>query len=144
MDSKALRPHPFTPLGLGAAISLALAAGVPSPAQAAPVSESLDWSLCRANAMLDFFEPTLPTDGVRQTAPTEVDAQSVTIVEESKYELEGDVVITRADQRVAADEMRYDATASRVEAEGDVHYQDKDLLLSATKATAEMAKDRVE
>ena len=144
-----MAPHrPFTPIGLAAAISLALAAGLPGAAQAAPAptpaSEGLDWSLCRANAMLDFFEPGLPTDAVRETAPTDVDAQSVTIVEESKYRLEGDVVITRADQRVAADEMRYDATASRVEAEGDVHYQDKDLLLSADEATAEMAKDRVE
>ena len=81
---------------------------------------------------------------VRATAPTDVDAETVTIVEESKYKLEGDVVVTRADQRVAADTMRYDANAARVEAEGDMHYQDEDLLLSADKATAEMAKDRVE
>lgn len=131
--------YPRTRLAAAFPAALALLAATPALAR-----DEVDYSLCRANALLDFFVPGLPTDVARETAPVEVDTREVVIVEESSYRLEGDVVVQRADQRIAADRVTYDADAARVVAEGAVKYQDKDLLLSADAAVSEMAKDRVE
>jgi LPS-assembly protein len=117
-----------------AALLLALPAG---SASAAPP----DYGLCRAGSMLDFFVPGLPTDVPRETAPTDFDAAAVTVVKESSYVLEGDVVATRADQRLAAEKVTYDQPTSHLVAEGDVRYQDKDLLLAAERADARMDTD---
>jgi len=113
------------------ALLLALPAG--TAFAAAP-----DYGLCKANSLLEFYVPGLRTDLPRETAPTDFDAASVTVVKESSYVLEGDVVVTRADQRLAADRLSYDAPASHMVAEGDVTYQDKDMLMASTRVDARM------
>ncbi|HET9484884.1 MAG TPA: LPS assembly protein LptD [Xanthomonadales bacterium] len=101
-----------------------------------------DWSLCRKNALFDFYRPDLPTGVDRETAPTEFSAASLLVTEKSKYRLEGDVEATRADQRLAADTLFYDETAARIEAVGDVQYQDQTLLMGADKAVSEIDANR--
>ena len=101
-----------------------------------------DWSLCRPNSLLEFYVPEIA--GVttpRATAPTDFSAASVSVTGESDYRLEGDVVVTRADQRIAADSMQYQQAGERVEAQGNVRYQDRTLMLSADKAVSEIGKD---
>lgn len=123
------------------ALVLPCAASAQHLARAA--DDDAEWALCRANSMLSFFVPGLPTDpALRPTAPIEIEAGSVDGIAKQHYLLQGDVVVTRADQRIAADTVRYDETIDRVEAEGNVRYQDSDLLLSAGKAVAELPKDR--
>lgn len=108
----------------------------------AQARDEIDWSLCRANSMLEFYVPEIAgIEVARESAPTDFSARSVTVSDQTTYRLDGSVVVTRADQRIAADSMRYDQTAGRVEAEGDVHYQDRALLLSADKAVSELQKD---
>lgn len=110
------------------------------PAGAA-LADPPDYGLCKANSLLGFWVPGLRTDVPRETAPTDFESSTVTVVKESSYVLEGDVVATRADQRLAADRVTYDQPSSHLVAEGDVRYQDKDLLLAATKADARMDTD---
>ncbi len=106
-------------------------------------AQSVDWSMCRAGSMLEFFVPGLPTDpAARETAPVEIEAESVDGVAKQSYVLTGNVVVKRADQRIAADTVRYDQTIDRVEAEGNVRYQDSTLLFSADQAVAELPQDR--
>ena len=107
------------------------------------VAVEQDWALCRRHALLDFFVADLPQDpAARPTAPIAIEAGSVDGVAKKNYVLQGDVVVTRADQRIAADTVRYDETIDRVEAEGNVRYQDSGLLLSADRIVAELPKDR--
>ena len=128
---------------LAACIALALP-GLAHAQQALPATVGgVDYSLCRANSILSFFVPGLPTDAsARPTSPLDIEAGSVEGIDKQQYTLTGDVVVTRADQRIAADTVRYDQKIDRVEAEGNVRYQDSTLLLSADKAVAEMQKDQ--
>ena len=119
---------------LAAALLLALPAG-------AVLADPPDYGLCRANSLLQTYVPGLRTDVPRETAPTDFDAATVTVVKESSYLLEGDVVATRADQRLAADRVSYDQPTSHLQAEGDVRYQDKDVLFSASRADGKLDTD---
>ncbi|HET9483238.1 MAG TPA: LPS assembly protein LptD [Xanthomonadales bacterium] len=130
---------------LQAALAACLTLGLPGAAlaQGAPRPDAADWSQCRVNSVLEFFVPDLPTDAsLRPTAPIDIEAASVDGIAKQHYLLQGDVVVTRADQRIAADTVRYDETTDRVEAEGTVRYQDSDLMFSAGKVVAELPKDR--
>lgn len=132
------RFHPFSgPLGAGVAL---LAAGS-AAAQSLPSSDAQDWSLCRPNAMLEFFVPDLPRDVVRETAPTDFDADSITIVDRARYRLEGDVIVNRADQRLATKVLSYDHEKQFLEAEGEVRYQDQDILVAADRAQSKLDVD---
>lgn len=95
------------------------------------------FALCRRNALLDFFVADLPpvTEAERATAITDIDADRVAITGESAYTLEGDVVARRADQRIAADRIDYDASSTDYTAKGNVRYQDPTLLLGADRAS---------
>lgn len=122
--------------------ALGLVAAAPAAAQSG--RSEIDWSLCRPNALLEFYVPGLPTDVERESAPTDFDAASVTAVDQKRYTLEGDVVVTRADQRLAADTLSYDQESGTVEATGEVRYQDKDVLLAAKSAKTNLETDRTE
>lgn len=119
--------------------SLVLAAHV---AGATERSESDMWVLCRENALFDFYRPDLPRDGNREDAPTDLVAQAFNIQDKTRYEMTGGVEILRADQRIAADRLFYDTEAETYDAEGNVQYQDRGLLLGAERARGELANDR--
>jgi LPS-assembly protein len=123
---------------LACAVLLALAA----PVRAADTANPEQWVLCRPNALLDFYNPSLPKDGERETSPAELMAERFDVSEQTSYVLDGNVELRRADQYLAADTLRYDTEAETYEAEGSVHYQDRGLLLGADKAVGELSEDR--
>lgn len=100
------------------------------------------WVLCRENALFDFYRSDLPRGGDRETAQTELAAERFDVSERTRYLLEGGVEIRRADQRIAADRLSYDTQAETYDAEGNVQYQDRGLLLGAERAQGELAQDR--
>jgi LPS-assembly protein len=105
------------------------------PADAARCARAADdFSLCKPNALLDFYTPGLPTTGVREDQPTDFAAKRVLSNDTSKYVLEGDARITRLDQQLLADRLTYWNETTAYLAEGNVRYQDRGLLLSASKA----------
>lgn len=119
-----------------------LALGLPAAAADRNRDDPAMWALCRPNALFEFYRPDLPQEGERETSPAELSAQRFDVSDQRHYVLEGDVEIRRADQFIAADVLRYDTQAERYEAEGNVHYQDRGLLLGAERAEGELAEDR--
>lgn len=96
---------------------------------------------CPPKTYLPGYLPSLPQTGDREQAPVDVLAQSVTIIEQNQYRLSGQVDIRRADQRLAADRMDYDAQSQKAQASGQVIYQDRLLLVQADQAHSDLAQD---
>jgi LPS-assembly protein len=91
------------------------------------------YAMCRPNAMLDFYDPTLSRDpSLRETSPTSVLAQHVDSSDQSVYHLSGDVKLDRADQQLQADNLDYNNVSTDYDARGNVRYQEAGQLLSAS------------
>lgn len=133
--------HPDVPTPRIAPLASALLLAIASLPAAARSSNPDDWVLCRPNALLDFWNPKLPKDGVREASPAEFAAEKFDVSNEKSYVLEGNVEIQRADQYIAADKLTYEVEADRYVADGNVHYQDRGLLLGADKAVGELSED---
>lgn len=122
---------------------LALAApGVALGAPDSPRETGPDFGLCRADAAIEGYRPDLPREGDRETAPTELDADSLVALKAGEYTLEGNAEARRADQRLAAKRLEYRSEAQTAKAEGDVRYQDRSLVVAADRADADLAADR--
>ncbi|WP_267224460.1 LPS-assembly protein LptD [Dyella silvae] len=92
----------------------------------------VSYAMCRPNAMLSFYDPTLSKDSsVRDTSNTYVTAQRVDSSNQSIYHLEGDVKLERADQRLQADVTDYNNDTTDYDARGNVRYQEVGQLVSA-------------
>jgi LPS-assembly protein len=94
-----------------------------------------NYAMCRPNAMLAFYDPTLSRDSsVRDTSKTYVWAQHVDSSNQTVYHLSGNVRMDRADQRLQADTADYNNDTTDYDARGNVRYQDAGQLLAATHA----------
>jgi LPS-assembly protein len=92
----------------------------------------VNYSMCRPNAMLSFYDPTMSKDSsVRDTSNTFVSAQRVDSSNQSVYHLEGDVKVDRADQRMQADVTDYNDDTTDYDARGNVRYQEVGQLVSS-------------
>lgn len=123
---------------LACAISFALAATAALPASA---QSGGDYAQCRADALYDFYRSDLPKDGDRLAAAADVDADRVDVSDESRYVLEGNVRLERADQALATDQLSYSHDSQAWEADGDVRYQDRAVLVAAQRATGDLDAD---
>ncbi|WP_114238812.1 LPS-assembly protein LptD [Dyella sp. C9] len=92
----------------------------------------MNYSMCRPNAMLDFYDPTMSKDSsVRETSNTYVVAERVDSSNQSVYHLEGNVKIDRADQRMQAEVGDYNDDTTDYDVRGNVRYQEVGQLVSA-------------
>jgi LPS-assembly protein len=93
-----------------------------------------NFALCRPNALLEFYDPTLPRNAaLRETSDTAVDAAHVDSSDRAVYRLSGNVRIERADQLLRADRVDYNDTTTDYDAQGNVRYQEAGELLSADR-----------
>ena len=134
------------PLSIGFALHAAAAAppapaGSPSTdAPACPIGvyrcpkKADDFSLCKPSALLEFYEPGLPTTGDREAAPADMQADRFDSSDSKKYLLTGHARLQRVDQLLQGDRLSYDSDSTAYTAEGHVRYQDRGLLLAADKA----------
>lgn len=89
--------------------------------------------MCRPNALLDFYDPTLSRDpSLRETSTTRVWAEHVDSSDQSVYHLSGDVKLDRADQQLQADQVDYNNASTDYDARGNVRYQEAGQLLAAS------------
>jgi LPS-assembly protein len=102
------------------------------------------WVQCRQGPLFDFQRSDLGSPAERATAPADVSARVFEVREETVYHLEGEVELLRADQWLGAGRMRYDHESGRFLAEGEVRYQDADLLFRADRIEGELQQDRSE
>lgn len=108
------------------------APAVPVSPQATPTGPfDPAWVLC----------PPLPERGLhldtvadRELATTALEADRVISHGDARYELLGDAIIQRADQRVAADHILFDDRQRSVDATGQVRFDEPDLHLEAQQA----------
>ncbi|RCS29814.1 LPS-assembly protein LptD [Rhodanobacter denitrificans] len=93
----------------------------------------LNYAMCRPNALLEFYDPTLSNDSsLRETSPTQVQAQHVDSSDQSVYHLSGEVRLQRADQLLQADRVDYNDSSTDYDARGNVRYQEASQLLAAS------------
>lgn len=93
----------------------------------------LNYAMCRPNALLDFYDPGLTKDrSLRETSPTQVQAQHVDSSNQSVYHLSGEVKLQRADQLLQADRIDYNNENTDYDARGNVRYQEAGQLLAAS------------
>ena len=92
----------------------------------------LNFSMCRPNALLEFYDPTLTKDTtLRETSNTEVYAEQVDSSDQTVYHLQGRVKIERADQKMQSDTADYNSDTTDYDARGNVRYQEAGQLLAA-------------
>nr|WP_211200224.1 LPS assembly protein LptD [Rhodanobacter sp. B2A1Ga4] len=93
----------------------------------------LNYAMCRPNALLEFYDPSLGTDTrLRETSPTLVQAQHVDSSNQSVYHLSGEVKLQRADQQLQAERIDYNDQNTDYDARGNVRYQEAGQLLAAS------------
>lgn len=93
--------------------------------------------------MLSFYDPTLTRDAsLRETANTDIDAQSSDSSNQTYIHLAGNVRLERADQLLQADSVDYDSDSTAYDAQGNVRYQDAGQLLSASQMRGNTRSNR--
>ncbi|KRE85479.1 organic solvent tolerance protein [Rhodanobacter sp. Soil772] len=93
----------------------------------------LNYAMCRPNALLEFYDPSLSKDtSLRETSPTQVQAQHVDSSNQSVYHLSGEVKLQRADQQLQAERIDYNNENTDYDARGNVRYQEAGQLLAAS------------
>ena len=92
-----------------------------------------NYAMCRPNAMLEFYDPTLPaTSDLRDVSTAYGRARHVDSSNQTVYHLTGDAWLTRDDQRVQADTIDYNDETTDYDARGNVRYQEAGQLMAGT------------
>ena len=94
-----------------------------------------DWNQCRFPSF-NFTE----TDTVASDE-TVVEAQSVVSEDSESIQLKGDVSITRAQQKITADNILFNKTAETIEATGEVEFADPNYRLRSSNAEIDNQSD---
>lgn len=121
------------------AIALVLAS---SPLAAQSNLDPARFAQCHKHPLFDFYRTDLGKADDRATAKGMAHAQQFNVLNEQTYVLEGDAEVQRADQWVAAETIHIDHEAQTFEAQGDVRYQDADLIMSAQQVKGNQADKR--
>ena len=102
----------------------------------------VSFELCGKNDLLDFYVPNLPVTGDRSSAPRDASALKVSSPDKTHYVMEGEAQIRQLDLFLHADRITYDAETTDYTVTGNVHYQDRGLLMSAASAKGNADLDR--
>ena len=108
----------------------------------------LSYAMCRPNAMLDFYDPSLTQDvSQRETAQTYVDAAHADSSNKTYIQLDGDadqpdVRLQRADQLLQAHHLDYNSDTTEYDARGNVRYQEAGQLMSASQIRGNTQQNR--
>lgn len=119
----------LTLLLAGCAAPLLLQAAAPSPS---------DWSLCCQPPVAEPLEP-VRTD---RNVPIDLTSDSATSKSSQGYELSGNVLMRRADQRLQADHLSYDQATGRVVGDGNINYSEAGVSLTGKHVELELQSNR--
>ncbi|MGH8183013.1 MAG: LPS assembly protein LptD, partial [Rhodanobacteraceae bacterium] len=90
-----------------------------------------DFALCKKNDLLNFYVPGLPTQGDREASPAQVYGDRFSSPDSNIFHLSGNTSLQRLDQLLRANDLTYNRDTTAFDAEGDVRYQERGMLLSA-------------
>lgn len=135
------RSKPLTPRALAFALALAAAPGMalgqtradvcPLGAFTCPVAKD-NFALCRKNDLLDFYVAGLPTEGDRASTPVQVQGDRFSSPDSTVFHLSGNTSLQRLDQLLRADNLGFNADTTAYDAQGNVRYQERGMLFSAS------------
>lgn len=101
--------------------------------------ESDPWSTCTFQLKT---RPQPAIKGLRDTSPTDIFADYSEIYDEELATLQGNVEVSRADQRLSADVATYNTASQVLSAQGSVYYDDSDLAFYSDGAHVDMPGDQ--
>lgn len=128
------------------ACALALALAAPS-ALANTVTSGPVWALCRAPEALPGLRPSpaIAVDAeARAASPILIEAGRLDVSGERETVFRDRVELTRADQWLATEELRYQHAAGTWQSPGPLRFEDARLRLEAATARADETAERVE
>ena len=97
-----------------------------------------DWSLCCQPPLAAPAETVRPDRNV----PIDLTSDRAASTSLQEYQLSGNVLMRRADQRLQADYLSYDQSTGRVVGEGNINYSETDLSLSGEHVELELQSNR--
>jgi LPS-assembly protein len=117
-------------------LCLAISGAVHAEDQAKPT-----WLLCASPSTLPMFTDLagIPTD--RTSAPTDVSADALDVKKTESTIFSGHVELVHADQWLSADKVTYLHESEQFATEGQVHYQDKTVRLTAESVSGDQKND---
>ncbi|HXS73931.1 MAG TPA: LPS assembly protein LptD [Rhodanobacteraceae bacterium] len=137
------RSTTLTPRTLAFAIAMAVLPATAAVAQSEKIvcplgaftcpRDKNDFSLCKKNDLLDFYVSGLPTTGDASQAVSDVRADRLESPDSNVFHLYGDVRLQRLDQLLRAEHVDYTEDSTAYLAQGNVRYQDRNELFSATR-----------
>ncbi|MGH8497412.1 MAG: LPS-assembly protein LptD [Methylococcales bacterium] len=86
--------------------------------------------------------PAKISKGEREKAPVNINADYSDIYDREIVTFKGNVDVTRADQRVLADQATYDTESETLTARGNVHYRDQDYSVYSDTAFINLDADQ--
>ena len=98
------------------------------------------WQSC-SNWSRKKSKPKPVSQEARDSATTDVDADSSEIFEGDVMNFAGNVDLRRADQHLSADKASYDTVAETMDAQGNVIYSESQIALSSDTASMSLSKD---
>ena len=102
-----------------------------------------DWLLCRAPQTLPLFTELDTRGGVRENAPTDIDADALDVKEKERTIFTGNVQMVHGDQYMATDKVTFVHESEQFQTEGQVRYQDHSIRLTAGSASGDQKQDKL-
>lgn len=97
------------------------------------------WQNCQGRSASQFRG--LPDKDLRETAPMDVKADYSEVFDKEITSFFGNVVISRADQKIQADRASYDTFSETMDAQGKVVYTENELSLMSDTAQLNLGND---
>ncbi len=110
-----------------------------SPAVVADSKADKTWELCPSQARPAHIP--VPAEG-RSSVPLQLNADEADVVKTGVSHFRGNVAISRADQRLNADNIDYDRDKELLLAKGNVSLQDNDLRIDGETARIDLNADQ--
>lgn len=124
--------------------SMLLLATVPTAGRAQQEGYAYNWSICADDGFPEPFpELKLPEGQAREEVPVAIDAESA-VSDASRIRLEGNAVLQRADQRLAAPSIDVDRARNTVTAEEGLRFDQGPVTIFAERGRLEVEADRTE
>jgi len=102
-----------------------------------------NWLLCRAPATLPLFTELDLSGAVRESAPTDIDADALDVKDKERTIFSGDVQLVHGDQYMRTDKISFTHESEEFQTEGPVRYQDKAVRLTADRVSGNQKQDKL-
>lgn len=118
-------------------LCLAISGAVHAQAEPAPPT----WLLCANPSTIPWFTEASRTTADRESAPTDISADTLDVKKTESTVFSGNVELTRADQWLHTEKVTFSHESEQFVTEGQVRYQDRSVRLTAESASGDQKND---